>query len=95
MWTIQSADSSIDKKLKKLRSNKELIQNYKQAILDLTNSDDPTILGERKHGRFKYCYSYNLTKSYRLLYRVFFKENIIQLIAIGDHKELFGRDNKS
>ncbi len=92
MWTIQSADSSIDKSLKKYRSDKDLICSYKQAIIDLTDAVDPTTLGERKHGRFKFCYSYNLTKSYRLLYRVFFEEKIIQLIALGDHKELFGRD---
>ncbi len=92
MWTIQSADSSIDKSLKKYRSDKDLICSYRQAIINLGNSEDPTTLGERKHGRFKYCYSFKLTKSYRLLYRVFIEEKIIQLIALGDHKELFGHD---
>lgn len=92
MWTIQSADSSIDKKLKKYRSEKDLIISYRQAITDLTNCDDPTSLDKRKHGKLKFCYSYKLTKSYRLLYRVFRTEKIIQLIDLGDHKELFGRD---
>ena len=90
MWTIQSADSSIDKKLKKYRSDQDLITSYRQAITTLTNSDDPASLDKRKHGKLKFCYSYKLTQSYRLLYGVSHTEKIIQLIDLGDHKELFG-----
>jgi len=95
LWEITSVDNTIDKKLSKFGSDKIIIKNYKQAIIDLTNSEDPTKLGDRKHGRFKYCYGYNITKSIRLLYRVFFKEKVIQLIDLDDHKNLFGRDNRS
>jgi len=95
LWKIVSADDTIDKKLKKFRSDKDVIKNYKQAIQDLANSQDPTQIGERKHGRYKYCFSYNITKSHRLLYRVFVKENTIQLIDLDDHKNLFGRDDRA
>ena len=95
MWIIESADTTIDKKLKKFKSNNEVIKNYKIAIVALTSSVNPTDLGKRKHGRYKYCYAYNITKSHRLLYRVFFKEHIIQLIDLDDHKNLFGRDNRT
>jgi len=95
LWKIDSADNTIDKKLKKLKGNKDVIKNYKTAVVELASSKDPTKLGEKKHGRFKYCYAYSVTKSYRLVYRVLVDKNIIQLIDLDDHKNLFGRDNRS
>lgn len=95
MWKIESVDGIIDKKLKKFKSNKDIINGYKTAIIELSTSEDPTKIGTLKHGKFKHCYSYNVTKSYRLLYRVYFKEKIIQLIDLDDHKNIFGRDNRS
>ena len=87
-WNLKRQYNKFDK-------NKDVIKNYKQAIQDLANSQDPIQIGERKHGRYKYCFSYNITKSHRLLYRVFVKENTIQLIDLDDHKNLFGRNNKA
>jgi len=94
LWTIDSADSAIDRKLKRFRSDKAIIKGYKTAVEDLAASEDPTALGERKHGRLKYCYSYDVTKSHRLLYRVISESRTIQLIDLDDHKNLFGRDNR-
>ena len=94
MWQISSADDTIDKKLKKFRSDKQIIDGYKRAVIDLSSTTDPRGLGERKHGRYKYCYSYVITKSHRLIYRVLYDQKIIQLIDLDDHKVLFGRDNK-
>lgn len=95
MWKIEAADNTIDKKLKKFKADKQIIKGYKQALKDLSNSNDPTKLGERKHGQFKYCYGIHVSKSHSLLYRVFFENDIIQLIDLDDHKNLFGRDNRS
>ena len=82
------------KKLKKFRSDKQIIDGYKRAVTDLSSATDPRSLGERKHGRYKYCYSYIVTKSHRLIYRILYEQKIIQLIDLDDHKVLFGRDNK-
>ncbi|MGI0082067.1 MAG: hypothetical protein ACREAG_02005 [Nitrosopumilaceae archaeon] len=95
MWKISSVDNTIDKKLKKFRSDKQIIDGYRRAILDLTEAKDPRTLGERKHGRYKYCYAYGITKSHRLVYRVFYDQNVVQLIDLDDHKVLFGRDDRS
>lgn len=94
MWKISVTDDTIDKKLKKFRSDKQIVDGYKRAILDLANSADPRSRGERKHGIYKYCYAYAITKSHRLIYRVFYEQKIIQLIDLDDHKVLFGRDNR-
>jgi len=94
LWSISSSNI-IDKKLKKFKSDASIINGYKRAILDLVSSDDPRTIGKIKHGKYKYCYAFNVTKSHRLLYRVLFEENVVQLIDLDDHKTLFGRDNRS
>lgn len=95
MWQIEAADGTINKKLKKFRTDKAIIQGYKRIVGDLAVSDDPRKLGESKHGRYKYCYAIHVSKSHSLVYRVFFAENIVQLIDLDDHKNLFGRDNRT
>ncbi|MDE1863162.1 MAG: hypothetical protein KGI33_09645 [Thaumarchaeota archaeon] len=94
MWQLDFDSFSIEKKLKKFRSDKVVITNFKRIVVELVNSENPRKMGELKHGRYRYCYGIHATKSHTLLYRVFDEEKIIQLIDLDDHKNLYGRDNR-
>lgn len=94
MWQLDFDSFSIEKKLKKIRSDKIAITNFKRIVVELTNSENPRKMGDLKHGRYRYCYGIHVTKSYTLLYRVFDEEKIIQLVDLDDHKNLYGRDNR-
>ncbi|MBM3903572.1 MAG: hypothetical protein FJ357_00290 [Thaumarchaeota archaeon] len=94
MWQIDSNSHHLEKKLKKFKSDKTVIDGFKRTIAELAESDDPRKFGEMKHGKFRYCYAIHITKSHSLLYRVFIDEQIIQLIDLDDHKNLYGRDNR-
>jgi addiction module RelE/StbE family toxin len=70
----------------------EEVQRFDKAIKDLTLSEEPTKMGRPKKGVWHGYYSYDLGRSHRLIYRVFPKEKIIQIAAIGDHKQVYGKD---
>lgn len=91
MWYI-FRDSHFDKKLDKHRSNKAVINGYKNASLALAHSDSPEEMGDRKYGHLRYSYVYRITKSYRLLYRVDRSKNAIIMVDLDDHKNVYGRD---
>lgn len=95
MWFIQPFDNTIERKIKKFKSDKPLIKNYKAFIEELKVVDDPRTLGDLKHGKFRYCYGMHLTKSHSLIYYVDFQRNTVFLIDLDDHKNLYGRDNKA
>ena len=58
----------------------------------LSSGADPARLGDRKYGRYDVLYGYPLSGSIRVLDRVDYDARSIILIAIGDHKEVCGRD---
>jgi len=94
LWQIDFNSHHIEKKLKKFKSDKTIIEGFKRIVMDLSESDDPRAMGELKHGRLRYCYAIHITKSHSLLYRVFSDGKIIQIIDLDDHKNLYGRDNR-
>ncbi|MGQ0376200.1 MAG: hypothetical protein ACT4OW_01685 [Nitrososphaerota archaeon] len=94
MWHIDTDTFYIDRKLRKFKSDKTIVDGFKRAIIDLAASNDPRQIGELKHGKYRYCYAIHITKSHSLVYRVFMTEKIIQLIDLDDHKNLYGRDNR-
>ncbi|MDE2588805.1 type II toxin-antitoxin system RelE family toxin [Candidatus Nitrosotalea okcheonensis] len=95
MWQIDFDSFSIEKKLKKFKSDKMVITNFKRIVVELANSENPRKMGELKHGRYRYCYGIHVTKSHTLLYRIFEEKKIIQLVDLDDHKNLYGRDNSA
>lgn len=95
MWKIAAVDRTISKKLEKYKANKQLTNNYFKFIKDLTNANDPRMLGEPKQGRFRKCFGRHLTKSHSLIYYVDFENRIVYLIDLDDHKNLYGRDDRS
>lgn len=94
MWHIDTDTFYIDRKLRKFKSDKAIVDGFKRVIKDLAASNDPRQIGELKHGKYRYCYAIHITKSHSLVYRVFMTEKVIQLIDLDDHKNLYGRDNK-
>ena len=63
-----------------------------EALQSLANSGDPAKLGIRKCGEYSDAYAYDVGRSIRLIYRVNFKNLTIELLAIGSHKEVYGKD---
>lgn len=94
MWRI-AEDDIIAKKMRKFRSDADVTKGYANALRDLAGSDDPSAAGVRKRGRLRHCYSYNVTKSHRVIYMVRWKERVIQIIDVDDHKNVFWRDNRA
>jgi mRNA-degrading endonuclease RelE of RelBE toxin-antitoxin system len=91
MWQIR-APEKFSKYLEDLPDNER--KAFDQIVLDLGDSSDPRKLANenvitKKHGR---VYTIRLSKSYRLAYRVYFRENILELVSVGDHKEVYGKD---
>lgn len=81
-----------------LESNKKFIKQYKSlsfdlqkkvdnALNELVNSEDPTMLGTYK--QHLQVYAYNLDKSNRLVYVVCFSDKVIELLRVGDHKKAY------
>ena len=91
MWHIFE-DEYFAKKLRRHRSNKEVIDKYKNASLELARSANPEELGDRKRGHLSHSYAYRITKSYRLLYRVDRDKGAIVMVDLDDHKNIYGRD---
>jgi len=94
LWHIDTDTFYIDRKLRKFKSDKAIVDGFKRVIRDLAASNDPRQIGELKHGKYRYCYAIHITKSHSLVYRVFMTEKVIQLIDLDDHKNLYGRDNR-
>ncbi len=89
MWTIQ-ANPDFYRQLKKL--GPEELRRFDQAVNDLTLSEDPGKIGLPKKGHWSGYYAYNLGRSHRLIYKVLYKEKIVLIVAVGDHKQVYGKD---
>ena len=57
--------------------------------------DEPSRIGERKKGAYRYCYGVHLTKSVSLVYSTDYASHVVYILDIGDHKRLYGHDNRS
>jgi addiction module RelE/StbE family toxin len=90
LWNLEYLPSFVRQAAKLERTSH--YESLKRAIIELQNSKDPTKLGSRKRGKLLDCYSYNITKSIRLLYKVNFNIGVITLLRVGDHKQVYGKD---
>ncbi|MDE1863059.1 MAG: type II toxin-antitoxin system RelE/ParE family toxin [Thaumarchaeota archaeon] len=84
----------VKKKLKKFKSDKAVILGYYHMVEDLINAPDPARIGERKHGIYRNCHAIHITKNHSILYRYLPEQDIVQIIDLDDHKNLYGRDNR-
>ena len=80
--------------MRRLKLNAALTAAYKSAVGLLSKSEDPAVLGKRLHGGHANFCEYRLPGSYRPIRGVDKAARRIVLFKVGDHKELFGRDNR-
>jgi len=89
LWYTQKT-KSFDNSYKKLSS--DLKKQTDIAIINLATSENPVNLGTPKRGRFKGYFAYEISRSYRLIYKVINPQQIILLVIVGDHKLVYGKD---
>lgn len=82
----------VRKSRKKYSSDARVCKALESCLRQLPNEEDPRRIGDRKYGIYDGTYGYNLTKSIRLIYKVDYNARQIKLLAMGDHKEVYGRD---
>lgn len=59
----------------------------------LSESTNPLALGEKKNTKYGVFYTIKLNDSYRLAYNIMDSEiKIIQIIRVGDHRFVYGKD---
>ena len=95
MPNVLMSNSFENKYKKKKESAPEyIIKKAKEAISELTSTNNPESCGVKKRGKLGDYYSIDLTSGHRILYRVIRdSENItIQLERICDHKNVYGKD---
>jgi mRNA-degrading endonuclease RelE of RelBE toxin-antitoxin system len=93
LWQIDESEDVV-KQFKKLGSFEKT--KYREIVRQLASDEHPRRFGEfvptKKHGK---CWTTRLTKSCRLAYRVYEDIKTIQLVYVGDHKEVYGKDKHS
>ena len=55
------------------------------AIRDITNSDDPRMLGRLKLGKWHGVYGYNIGRDLRVFYSVELRERSVVFLRCGSH----------
>lgn len=90
-WRIVASDLFI-KQLKKYSRNTKVRKKLNEMLKLLQQAYDPRRIGDRKAGQLKDVYAAKLSRSIRLVYKVFNDRREIQLIGIGDHKQVYGHD---
>jgi addiction module RelE/StbE family toxin len=91
---VTSKFQKLLKKKNKESSQRYVINKISTAIESLRNSENPEPLGEKKKGKLRECYAYELTKSSRLLYQVERREEKIRivLLRVCSHKQTYDID---
>jgi len=91
---VTSKFQKLLKKKNKESSQRYVINKISTAIESLRNSENPESLGEKKKGKLRECYAYELTKSSRLLYQVERREEKIRivLLRVCSHKQTYDID---
>ena len=85
--------ASIVKSLQHYRADKAVIKNYRRFVEDLERSNNPEDVGIRKKGKYRHCVGVHITKSVVLVYRIDQAARRIDLLSMGDHKMVYGRDS--
>ena len=65
-------------------------KRVRNALKEIAHSTDPARLGEYKQSIRAYVY--DVGKNHRLLYDVKHADHEIELLRVGDHKAVYGRD---
>lgn len=90
-WIVQPS-KQVGDSLRRDRSDKAVFKNYRRFIKSLENSVNPAAIGIPKKGRYGGCLGAHITKSVVVIYRVDYPARQIDLLVMGDHKTVYGRD---
>jgi mRNA-degrading endonuclease RelE of RelBE toxin-antitoxin system len=89
VWDIEEPEN-FEKEFKRLGI--EVRKAYFSRVSDLVASKDPRAFGILKITKYGPAYVVRLNDSFRLLYTVDFTNRLIQIVKIGDHKQVYGKD---
>lgn len=78
--------------LRYYKSDKAVFKNCRRFIESLENSDNPAAMGVPKKARHGGCFGTHITKSVVVVYRIDYPARRIDLLGMGDHKTVYGRD---
>ena len=90
-WRIRPIDA-FSKCLRRYKADKSVLANYRRLVEGLARSDNPSSMGIPKKGKYSGCLGTHITKSVVLVYRIDYDARKIDLLGIGDHKTVYGRD---
>ena len=90
-WKIQVGDSVLDS-LQYYKADKAVSKGYRHFVKNLAHSDNPASMGVPKKGKYGGCLGVHITKSVVLVYRIDYAARRIDLVNMGDHKKVYGRD---
>ena len=93
-WKIRQEGKML-KALKNFKGNAPVMAKLTKLIGCMKVCKNPSTLGERKHGVHGGCYGAHLTKSVSLIYSIDYASHTVWILDIGDHKRLYGRDDRS
>ena len=87
MWSLRWANK-FTKQYKRLDSGVQ--QSIDKAITDMASSANPADLGTYKQDMR--IFSYEIGRKYRIIYSVVYREGVIDLLRVCDHKSTYGKD---
>ena len=88
-WSVDY--EQITDKVKKSKGNPYLKRGLARFLEDINDlgEGDPAILGVRKPHMGNNVYSYKITRSFRIIYRIDYRGWLITITNIGDHKVVY------
>ena len=96
VWTVRQDGGRMPKALKNIRGNAPVMRNFIGLLMCMKDCKDPSTLGEKmRYSRYRCCWKAHLTKSITFIYSVRADSSTVYALDIGDHKWLYGRDNRS
>ena len=71
-----------------------MFKKYVAFLAEIQKTNNPASMGTPKTGRYKNYFGHRPTKPVRVIYAVSYEDRTISTINVGDHKELYMRDNR-
>ncbi len=87
LWNLEWTNKFI-KQYKKL--NSDIQYDVDKAIEDIASSTNPSDLGVYKHDMR--IFSYEIGRKHRVIYSIRYKDGIVDLLRVCDHKSVYGKD---
>lgn len=89
VWNVNYPDN-FDNQFRKLPANVKL--QFLHRVAEMIELEDPSKIGIWKKTRYGPAFVVDLNDSYRLSFLIHREHRIIQVLRIGDHKQVYGKD---